>query len=334
MNVNTPVIYSHYLRFYQHYGDELSTVKYDSQADYPEEYKTGSFPITIKDQDKMGEMSCNLYGRGNEKYLIEPHYLSKRYARILPSYEVTVTVAIKMKGVDEPLYYVRKYLSEIKQFELGNTKVNYSRSMEQYEKIKNDPLRKGHTAQLDIQMQHYKNVLLAFRPEFEKQEAYYFTPRYFTMGNETNPLNLFDGNVSTNCRCSVTNKKYGEWVWIFESSRLITPKYYALTSSSEAEEHWNTTNPKIWALYAMSKKGEWVRLDARDSEHVFEEKMPDGNSKRKVYECRWNPGEYQEFKFVVRKAWTSENKLVYWLSKDSGYLELAEFEILESLDEQ
>jgi hypothetical protein len=62
--------------------------------------------------------------------------------------------------------------------------------------------------------------------------------------------------------------------------------------------------------------------------------MPDGNSQRKVYECWWNPGTYSDFRLVVSKAWTSENAYVVFFTADSGFVELAELEILEELDEQ
>jgi len=37
---------------------------------------------------------------------------------------------------------------------------------------------------------------------------------------------------------------------------------------------------------------------------------------------------------MVSKAWTSENAYVVFFTADSGFLELAELEILEELDEQ
>lgn len=346
MNGNHSVYYNHFLRYSGDSKDNLVNVKYDSQADYPAEYQTGKFPVTIQDQEKVHKWSFDLYGRGDEKYLIEPKYIRRCKeseingetlpvgGTLLPCYEVTVTVAIKMKDFDEPLYYTRRYLPEIKQFKVGDTKINYSRSLEQYEKIKNDPLRKGHTALLDIQMQHYKNVLLFFRPQFEQQEAYSLKPLYFDKSKYTKPNNLFDGNPSTNCYTDYSNKHRGVWTWEFQSSRAITPKYYAMTTSSRASQFNYTQNPKIWELYARNAKGEWVRLDARDSEHVYEDKLPQANSERKVYECRYNPGTYNRFKLVVSKAWTSESVWVCLFSKDSGCLELAELEVLENYDEK
>lgn len=107
-----------------------------------------------------------------------------------------------------------------------------------------------------------------------------------------------------------------------------------MTTSSRCSKFNYTQNPKIWELYARNAKGEWVRLDARDSEHVYEDKLPQANSERKVYECRYNPGTYNRFKLVVSKAWTSESVWVCLFTKDSGCLELAELEVLENYDEK
>ena len=319
------------LKYYGDKDNDLLNVKYDSQADYAQENQTGRFPVSIKDYEKDGDTSYELYGRGDEKYLIEPNYIQRwatgtvqRMPRI-PCYEVTVSVVVKLKGVEAPLNYTRKYLPEIKQFYSGDSKANFEQMEAQLEKFKNDPMQKGHTGLMEAQLQHFKNIILFDRPEFESQEAFYLT------GNSgyTYLSKLFDGNPNTNLRHGYENKKNGEWVYEFTASRPITPKRYAMTTATDCVNFKGSTNPKRWGLYAKSADGSWVLLDWRDAGENANERLPVLDAARKMYDCRFNLGTYKEFKLVIPAAFTAENALTIMFTSDSGFLSLAEFEMFE-----
>ncbi|MBQ3992273.1 MAG: hypothetical protein II645_03870, partial [Bacteroidaceae bacterium] len=260
-------------------------------------------------------------GRGADGYAIEPQYLggygfSYTY---MPFLEVSVTVLVKMKGMDTPIVLSRNYLPEIKSFDATEFNNAVRKTKPYASKMQ------GHTELYDYQMKRIYTILDDYDIDAVFPDG--FIPKLTaTSGSpgwsETYSYKkIFDRDWATDWRSPNTNKNEDNvWFVEFHSTRPVSPKSYYMTISSSCYAYvWeSSSNPDSWTLWGKEKEGDyWVLLD----KVTGDTKMPAGYNTRQVrveYPLS-KSGTWQYFRLEIKNTRNEDNGM-------AKVLELAEFD--------
>lgn len=136
---------------------------------YGESKNFGMSYATAGPLEKIGNAYQSYYGRGDNSYILEPQMAMPEFWRscTLPPLEINVTVAIKMRNMENPIVYNRIYLPEIKYID-GSWEVGKEKSSEVYklydriQKHLLSPLHKGHHAIYDLNVKRVKDKALHY----------------------------------------------------------------------------------------------------------------------------------------------------------------------------
>lgn len=309
---------------------------------YESQSKTGSV-VQYEKYESKNNTKFDLRGRGNidgkDNYVIEPMLLAYIYGdhqykipdedMILPCYEVTVTVTIKLQGYDKPLVYTRRYLPEIKKLVFDDAKSIYSKMQEKLEQVKKDPIQQKSAPLLEYQVNHFKEKCMLVRPNFDAMELFYYKNAHFANEDyDTHTEYLFDGDYTTEVAIHYGRRENGMWKLTFETSRPITPKQYKLVTAPKASHYAGESNPKEWALFGQNSSGAWVELDRRNAGGIAEDRLPIDDSVGKNYTLNRNHGTFQKFMFIVYSFFGYDS---YWegFTRKSPALRLAELQLSE-----
>lgn len=252
-----------------------------------------------------------LVGRGDNDYVYEPQFirsyesvfgamgLRDKCAKYLPAYEVTVTLAVKLKGVKEPLFFSRIYLPEVRQFDIEHDMQKTAAYMDGYLKQQQEGLYKGHTAWLEYQVKRVKEVFTSIKDHYMNEQDFY-------LSGSGLQASLFDNNYSTGWSSPTSMKSRDGWEIDFKSSKAVTPKNYSLVTGGDITEH-PKRNPKEWSLYAKASNGKWVKLDSRNTEKSSADALPTKSYTKKTYTIQ-SPGTevYTDFKLIISSHWGDE----------------------------
>ena len=259
-------------------------------------------------------------GRGADGYAIEPQYLggygfSYTY---MPFLEVSVTVLVKMKGMDTPIVLSRNYLPEIKSFD----KVEFNNAVRKTKPYASK--MQGHTELYDYQMRRIYTILSDYDVDavfpdgfFPKLTATSGSPGW---SERYSYKNIFDRDWATDWRSPNTNKNTDNvWFVEFHSTWPISPKSYYMTISPSCYAYvWeSSTNPDSWTLWGKEKEGDyWILL----SKVTGDTKMPAGyNTKQVRVEYPLKSGTWQYFRLEIKHTRNEDNG-------NAKELELAEFD--------
>ena len=288
--------------------------------DIPNKYVTGAkFAMETYNDHKVG-----VFGRGDSEYLIEPMALAggkdnndwKYY--MLPPYEVTVTVAVKLASQDSPVILTRKYLPE---YEV----VQASKLANVYDDAKAvNKTERHYTRIYDSQLARFQSVRvwIARTPICQNsiQTAYDYNFQS-TDPNEWDPESqsgfaLIDGNTSTYWFSRKGSRNYeskwlaysnhsglGDWTvsWVeFNTFFNNIPKSFTITCGPRT----NRIPQNIRLLAREANKNDWKeiyweeyfnhRLPARNGASVVCEIPASKQAPYKQYrfECSGNPIDY------------------------------------------
>lgn len=296
----------------------------------------------------------HLIGRGDNDYMLEPvQFSSSKWEDIngalfpereaespvwIPSYEVTVTVTVKLKDYDKPFVMTRVYLPNTKRY-TENEVNHYLR--EEHIKLdtwlaeqKADPTNK--TEWQEYQVQHIKNQFNVVRPNYyDSQEVKFwiYRPKGWAAsegyGGE-GPDHLFDHNPHTKWyseTASKINGKDGEWIVDFASSSPCIVKSYTITVPDDVESH-KGRNPQEWALYGKKQATDpnWALLDYRHTGVTPDEALPAVNSTTKTYDIKF-PGVYSVYRLVVART-VDPYTFFNWIGH-SCWLSIADFDFTD-----
>lgn len=271
--------------------------------------------------DKKFQWTETVKGRGADGYAIEPQYLggygfSYTY---MPFLEVSVTVLVKMKGMDTPVLLSRNYLPEIKSFDKEEFNNAVHKTKPYASKMQ------GHTELYDYQMRRIYTILSDYDVDavfpdgfFPKLTATSGSPGW---SERYSYKKIFDRDWATDWRSPNTNKdKYNVWFVEFQSTWPISPKSYYMTISSSCYAYvWeDSSNPDSWTLWGKKKEGDyWVLLD----KVTGDTKMPAGyNTKQVRVEYPLSKsGTWQYFRLEIKHTRNEDNGM-------AKVLELAEFD--------
>ena len=270
--------------------------------------------------DKKFQWTETVKGRGADGYAIEPQYLggygfSYTY---MPFLEVSVTVLVKMKGMDTPIVLSRNYLPEIKSFD----KVEFNNAVRKTKPYASK--MQGHTELYDYQMRRIYTILSDYDVDavfpdgfFPKLTATSGSPGW---SERYSYKNIFDRDWATDWRSPNTNKNTDNvWFVEFHSTWPISPKSYYMTISPSCYAYvWeSSTNPDSWTLWGKEKEGDyWILL----SKVTGDTKMPAGyNTKQVRVEYPLKSGTWQYFRLEIKHTRNEDNG-------NAKELELAEFD--------
>ena len=301
---------------------------------------------TYTESNRKGSAPHHLVGRGDDDYLLEPTQFSSSLWEDplpgdntalltrevlspwwIPSYEVTVTVTVKLKDYDTPFVMTRAYLPNYTLYTQDD--VNH-RLKEEHDKLdkwltdlKADPTNK--TEWQEYQVQHIKSQFNVMVPNYEAVQTakfWLFIPKGWTASRGTggeNADHLFDHNPYTKWFSQPAHRINGCWIVDFASNVPCTAKSYTLTAPTDVESH-PSRNPKEWSLYGKKQASdpEWALLDYRNSDVAPEDAMTAVNSTTKTYDMKF-PGEYSVYRLVVSQTVAPDtwyNLLTYrsWVS--------------------
>ncbi|MDO4187021.1 MAG: hypothetical protein Q4D30_11155 [Bacteroidales bacterium] len=260
-----------------------------------------------------------IQGRGADGYAIEPQYLGGYSYTYMPFLEVSVTVLVKMKGMDTPIVLSRNYLPEIKSFDATEFNNAVRKTKPYASKMQ------GHTELYDYQMKRIYTILDDYDVDAVFPDG--FIPKLTATSGSPgwserySYKKIFDRDWSTDWRSPNTNKdKYNVWFVEFQSTWPISPKsyYMTITPSCYAYVWQDSTNPDSWTLWGKEKEGDyWVLLD----KVTGDTKMPAGYNTRQVrveYPLS-KSGTWQYFRLEIGHTRNEDNGM-------SKELELAEFD--------
>lgn len=119
----------------------------------------------VYDKDSEYNFSITwLVGHGDDGYAVEPAYFVTIHDHDLgvknrvfktPSYEISVNLTVKLKGVEAPFVFSRLYLPEIKNLDIQDL----GSIIENAEKKNNlSPKTAGHTELYDMQLDRLKSI--------------------------------------------------------------------------------------------------------------------------------------------------------------------------------
>ena len=200
-------------------------------------------------------------GRGADGYAIEPQYLGGYETAYMPFLEVSVTVLVKLKGMDTPIVLSRTYLPEIKSFDATEFN-NAIHKAKPYASKMN-----GHTELYDYQMKRIYTILNDYDVNAIFPDG--FIPKLtHTSGspgvdNRYNCDKIFDDNWSTYWYSENTVMTNGVWFVEFRSSRPFAPtKYYMVPGPFVYNLPWSESmNPYNWRLLAKAKENDqWTTI--------------------------------------------------------------------------
>lgn len=260
-----------------------------------------------------------IQGRGADGYAIEPQYLGGYQTGYMPFLEVSVTVLVKMKGMDTPIVLSRNYLPEIKSFD----KVEFNNAVRKTKPYASK--MQGHTELYDYQMRRIYTILSDYDVDavfpdgfFPKLTATSGSPGW---SERYSYKKIFDRDWATDWRSPNTNKnKDNVWFVEFHSTWPVSPKSYYMTISPSCYAYvWeSSTNPDSWTLWGKEKEGDyWVLLD----KVTGDTKMPAGYNTRQVrveYPLS-KSGTWQYFRLEIKHTRNEDGGM-------AKELELAEFD--------
>ena len=303
---------------------------------------------TYTESNRKGSAPHHLVGRGDDDYLLEPTQFSSSLWEDplpgdntalltrevlspwwIPSYEVTVTVTVKLKDYGTPFVMTRAYLPNYTRYTQDD--VNH-RLKEEHDKLdkwladqKSDPTNK--TEWQEYQVQHIKSQFNAIFPNYEAVQTakfWLYIPKGWTasVGHDSeNADHLFDHNPATKWFSNPYKKINGCWIVDFASNVPCTVKSYTLTAPADVESH-KGRNPREWSLYGKKNATdpEWSLLDYRFVNVNADDAMPTVNSSTKTYDIKF-PGEYSVYRLAV--AQTMDSFTWYNTVGQSCYLSIA-----------
>ena len=289
---------------------------------------------TYTESARKGEAPHHLVGRGDDDFMLEPTQFSSSLWEDyqpgdntalltrevlspwwIPSYEVTVTVTVKLKDYDTPFVMTRAYLPNYTLYTQDD--VNH-RLKEEHDKLdkwladlKADATNK--TEWQEYQVQHIKsqfNFMYANYYALQTENIWLYIPKGWTASSGTEgeiPQHLFDHCLATKWFSQPAQKINGNWVVEFASNVPCTAKSYTLTAPTDVESH-PSRNPREWAIYGKKQATdpEWNLLDYRNSDVAPEDAMIVVNSGTKTYDMKF-PGEYSAYRLVVFQTVANDN---------------------------
>jgi len=302
--------------------DFLYEVKEDWGAKYPAKFEKFS---------NDGKYDISLLGRGDENYLIEPVVFERSNhndykGKIMPSYEVTVVLKVKLKNHDEPLVYTRTYIPEIKLLRANNSKTIVKKMTDYIAQIKKNKLTNGGTGLqlLELQLTRMKKAFKFLKPDYEQsiENVTYSAVEGCDGGGWVN--RLFDGDIRSDWDASIRARKHGSyWEFQFKASRPITPTKYTLTVSQKVSTYPNL-NPQLWALQGLDSRGNWVQIDDRNAKDYQSDFLPQQPGATKTFVIK-NPGTYQNFKVIIVNYWGSLSGWIGFWYPEETRCRIAEF---------
>ena len=289
---------------------------------------------TYTESNRKGSAPHHLVGRGDDEFMLEPTQFSSSLWEDplpgdntalltrevlspwwIPSYEVTVTVTVKLKDYDTPFVMTRTYLPNYTRYTEDD--VNH-RLKEEHDKLdkwladqKADPTNK--TEWQEYQVQHIKSQFNVMVPNYyalQTENIWLYIPKGWTASSGTGgeiPQHLFDHCLATKWFSQPAQKINGNWVVDFASNVPCTAKSYTLTAPTDVESH-PSRNPREWAIYGKKQATdpEWNLLDYRNSDVAPEDAMIVVNSGTKTYDMKF-PGEYSAYRLVVMQTVANDN---------------------------
>lgn len=294
------------LPIYNQWSTSKDAIKYDYNYTRYDlfDYLNGSsetagltFPTSYKEWAKDDNITYALVGRGDDHAIMEPGLFSYRnrgwntnMKPYLPSYEVTVQLAIKLKDQDNPLIYTRTFLPEVRWLNFNQAKSVVNNAEEWLAKLKKDS-KVSSTEYQEHQVKHLKEVISFIKPNYDAATGVTYTANNSSAGNISA---LFDGNLKTDYESTIRNRitRGGKDQWDIgvKASRPIKLKSYTIYNSY----NWYAlkSEPTLWSLRAKDSNGKWIEIDSRSNE------QPKGPSASKTYTVKV-PGTYQEIALVV-----------------------------------
>ena len=316
---------------------------YDYLVDFPDKDNSQlKFPTIYYEYDswtdKYSSTSiCNLVGRGNDEYIIEPlAFLYSKgmtwlgfYDSFMPNFEIAVVVSVKMSGIQEPFVYKRTYIPEVRTAETNDVRQVYEGMKSRLQTIKNNPQTSASAPLIEQQLYRAKRIFETLRPTFEEDAKIWFKAIDHTTGHLWEAARLFDNNLSTEWFCADNDKDKGAYIVTFQANRPINAKSYQLITYSDTKKHKGSNNPSKWELLGQKSDGSWVRLDKRDAGNLEYERLPAANGVGKTYAIRENFGTYQKFQWRVYSIMDQSNFLDRFFSKKTDGLYIAEMKAFE-----
>ena len=155
--------------FYTFVADEDKKADIMTDYFYGENQNFGLNYGTCGPLEKIGSAYHSYYGRGDDAYILEPQMASPEFwnSCIIPPVEINVTVAVKLKNMQNPIVYNRIFLPEVKYLN-GNWEVGKETSSDVYklyDRIQNNlisPLQKDHHAIYDYNVKRVKDKVMHY----------------------------------------------------------------------------------------------------------------------------------------------------------------------------
>ena len=302
---------------------------------------------------ERGKAPHHLVGRGDDDYLLEPtQFSSSKWEDLysnpnvsverealspvwIPSYEVTVTVTVKLKDYDTPFVMSRIYLPNYRRYSAEDVD---HRLREEHEKLdkwlaeqKADPTNK--TEWQEYQVQHIKNQFNVVRPNYYDLQAvkfWLYRPKGWTAsrGFEGEVADyLFDHSPYTKWFSSTAYQTNGQWIVDFASSSPCIVKSYTITVPNDVESH-KGRNPQEWALYGKKQATDpnWALLDYRHTGVTPAHALPTVNSTTRTYDVPLQ-GVYSVYRLVVTQT-VDPYTWYNWLGH-SCWLSIADFDFTD-----
>jgi len=229
--------------------------------------------------DKKFSWTETVKGRGADGYAIEPQYLGGYETAYMPFLEVSVTVLVKLMGMDTPIVLSRTYLPEIKSFDATEFNNAVHKTRPYASKMQ------GHTELYDYQMKRIYTILDDYDVNAIFPDG--FIPKLTAtsgspgVNDRYNCDKIFDDNWSTYWYSEKTAMTNGVWFVEFRSARPFAPtKYYMVPGpfvynypSSES------MNPYNWRLLAKAKENDqWTTIATVTND----DKLPRGMSSQQA----------------------------------------------------
>ena len=310
----------------------------DNKEDLKMVMKDDVDQFTDEKNDKKHTTYYALLGRGEDDYLIEPQMMQRNNSMTsldtgpikLPAYEVNVTIAIKLKGIEEPLFFSRTYLPEIKGIDFRGDLNAKAKQLDNYLAAQQAGLQKGHTQTLEFQVAHLKQLFKAIQHNYETQSDFYlyadpWAGRYNKKNSKQNHQRIFDRDIWTKWCASYENKSDGGWWTNFRSSKPIRPVTYTMTTGDDTGTY-PKRNPREWYVYAKVNN-KWVQIDHRNADRNSGDALPAESHARKTYTIQ-DPGTglYTEFRLLITSHFGGDSWWDVYMKGNEGLMQLAEFE--------
>lgn len=279
--------------------------------------------------DSRGKAPHHLVGRGDDNYMLEPtQFASSKWEDYvqgdntalltretlspwwIPSYEVTVTVTVKLNGYATPFVMTRTYLPNYTRYTDYDKRYLLKQEHDKFDKwlseLKADPTNK--TEWQESQVKHIKSQFNFLVPNYETVQAatfWLYRPKGWTAsrgydGEDAN--NLFDHCPATKLFAHPASKINDCFIVDFASNVPCTAKTYTLVAPADVEKH-KGRNPREWLLYGKKEATdpEWTLLDYRYVNTCPSDAMPTTNCASKTFEIQ-HPGEYSVYRLAVKQT--------------------------------